>query len=168
MAFTITPLGPQHDRAAFSCGNAALDDYLRTKARKEAELGYCAVFILAEEGAPATIAGYYTLSSYSIALDGIAQQVRRRLPRYPLVPAMLIGRLARDVRFRSGGVGALLLLDALRRALHASAQIGAYAVAVDAIDALAAGFYGRYGFVPLVGSGRRLYLPMESIRKLEL
>lgn len=168
MGFTVAPLGPQHDRAAFSCGNAALDDYLKTKARKEAELGYCAVFILAEDGAPSTIAGYYTLSSYSIALDGIAQQVRKRLPRYPLVPAMLIGRLARDFRFRKAGVGALLLLDALRRAWHASVQIGAYAVAVDAIDESAAGFYGRHGFIPLAGSDNRLYLPMESIRKLEL
>ena len=168
MAFTITPLGPQHDRAAFSSGNAALDDYLRTKARKEAELGYCAVFILAEDGAPSTIAGYYTLSSYSIALDEIAQQVRKRLPRYPLVPTMLIGRLARDIRFRKTRVGATLLLDAMRRALHASVQIGAYAVVVDAIDENAAAFYGRHGFIPLVGSGNRLYLPMESISKLEL
>jgi hypothetical protein len=168
VAFTITPLGPQHDRAAFSCGNAVLDDYLRTKARKEAELGYCAVFILAEEGAPATIAGYYMLSSYSIALDGIAQQVRKRLPRYPLVPAMLIGRLARDVRFRNAHVGATLLLDAMRRTLHISAQIGAYAVMVDAIDDSAAAFYERHGFIPLSGGGNRLYLPIESIRKLQL
>jgi hypothetical protein len=127
-----------------------------------------AAFILAEDGALSTIGGYYTLSSSSIALDGIAQRVQKRLPRYPLVPAMLIGRLARDIRFRKAGVGALLLLDAIRRALHASAQIGADAVAVDAIDESAAAFYGRYGFIPLEEGGSRLYLPMESIRKLEL
>lgn len=168
VAFTITPLGPQHDRAAFSCGNAALDDYLRTKARKEAALGYCAVFVMAEDGAPATIAGCYTLSSASMAVDGMAQQVRKRLPRYPLVSAMLIGRLARDTRFRGSRVGAKLLLDAMRRGLHVSAQIGAHAMVVDAIDVVARAFYERHGFIPLAGGGNRLYLPMESIKKLAL
>jgi hypothetical protein len=167
-AFRIEPLGAHHDRAAFSCGNASLDDYLKTKARKENDLGYCAVFILVAEPGSAAIAGYYTLSSHSITLDGIDAVSRKKLPRYPIVPATLIGRLARDLRFGRTGVGEFLLLDALRRALHATAEIGSYAVTVDAIDDAAAAFYTRYGFQPVVGSVHRLYLAMASVRRLGL
>lgn len=70
-AWTIAPLGSHHDRAGFSCGNAPLDDFIRTKARKENELGYCAVFILVEKPDARSIVGYYSLSSHSVTLDGL-------------------------------------------------------------------------------------------------
>jgi hypothetical protein len=104
-AWTIEPLGPRHDRAAFSCGNASLDDFIRTKARKENELGYCAVFILVEEPDSQSIVGYYSLSSHSVTLEGIDAASRKRLPKYPVVPTTLIGRLARDLRFRGQRAG---------------------------------------------------------------
>jgi len=167
-AFTIEPLGPHHDRAPFSCGNASLDDFIKTKARKENELGYCAVFILVEEQGSQTIVGYYSLSSHSVTLEGIVAASRKKLPKYPVVPTALIGRLARDRRFRGQGVGEFLLVDALKRALQSSAQVGSYAVTVDAIDDDAVAFYAKYGFVPLIGHRNRLYLPMASIKRLGL
>ena len=163
----VEALGAQHDRAAFSCGNASLDDFLKTRARKENELGYSAVFIMVAAGTPDSVVGYYTLSAHSMRLDGIGLSIRRKLPRYPVVPTTLIGRLARDVSVRKCGVGELLLLDALRRALGVSDQVGSYAVTVDAIDDAAVAFYLRYGFTPLEGDSGRLYLPMESVRKLQ-
>jgi GNAT superfamily N-acetyltransferase len=165
---TIEPHGPHHDRAAFSCGNASLDDFIRTKARKENDLvGYGAVFISIEDQAPRAIAGYYTLSSHFIRLEGIDAASRKKLPRYPTVPATLIGQLARDLRFRGMGVGEFLLMDALKRASRSATQVGSYAVTVDAIDDGATAFYSKFSFVPLLGDSRRLYLPMALISKLE-
>ena len=166
--FTIEPLGAHHDRMAFSCGNASLDDFLKTKARKENELGYAAVFILVEERTSQSIVGYYSLSSHSVALEGIDTASRKKLPRYPIVPTTLIGRLAREIRFRGQGIGEFLLVDALRRALRSAEQVGSYAVTVDAIDNAATAFYAKYGFVPLIGHSNRLYLPMASVGKLGL
>ena len=165
-AFTVEPLGPHHDRAAFSCGNLSLDDFIKTKARREGELGYCAVFILADETSPATIAGYYTLSSQSIALEGIPPDQRKKLPRYPFVPAILIGRLARDLQFRGQGAGELLIIDALKRARNISTQLGSYAVIVDAIDDNAVVFYSKYSFLRLSEHTNRLFLPMAMVKKL--
>jgi predicted GNAT family N-acyltransferase len=165
-SLTIEPLGPHHDRAAFSCGNPTLDDLIKTKARKENDLGYGAVFILIEDQRPRAIAGYYTLSSHFITLEGIDAASRRKLPRYPTVPATLIGRLARDLRFRGTGAGEFLLMDALRRASRSSGQVGSFAVTVDAIDDNATEFYAKFGFMPLVGENRRLWLPMALIGKL--
>ena len=167
-SFTIEPLGPHHDRVAFSCGNASLDDFIKTKARKENELGYDAVFILVEGSGSAPIVGYYSLSSHSVTLDGIDAASRKKLPKYPVVPTTLVGRLARDLRFRGQGVGQFLLVDALKRALQSSEQVGSHAVAVDAIDDEAIAFYSKYGFVPLLGHPNRLYLPMASIKRLGL
>jgi predicted GNAT family N-acyltransferase len=114
------------------------------------------------------IVGYYSLSSHTIALEGIDAASRKKLPRYPLVPTTLIGRLARDLRFRGERVGELLLLDALSRAVQISGQVGSHAVTVDAIDAEAIAFYVKYGFISLIGHPNRLYLPMVSIKKLRL
>src|ERR1700722_8557804 len=102
---TIEPFGPHHDRAAFSCGNGSLDDFIRTKARKERDLGYGAVFVAVDDDNPKAIVGFYTLSSHSIILDGIDAATRKKLPRYPTVPATLLGRLARDSRFRGERIG---------------------------------------------------------------
>ena len=72
--FLFEPLGPRHNRAAFSCGNDSLDDFIKTKARKERDLGFCAVFVMREEAAPSVIAGYYTLSTHSTRIEGIPEQ----------------------------------------------------------------------------------------------
>lgn len=167
-SFTIERLAPHHDRQAFSCGNASLDDFIRTKARKESELGYGAVFILVEEPGSQPIVGYYSLSSHAVTLEGIDAASRKKLPRYPLVPTTLIGRLARDLRFRGREVGQFLLVDALKRALQSSDQVGSHAVTVDAIDGGAIAFSSKYSFVPLVGHPNRLYLPMASVKRLGL
>lgn len=166
--FAIEPLGPHHDRRAFSCGKPAPDDFIKTKARKETALGYCAVFVLIARSDPNAIGGYYSLSAHTIVLDGIAAAVRGKLPKYPLVPTTRIGRLARDLRFHGQGAGRLLLIDALQRAWRNAAQIGAYAVTVDAIHGEAASFYAKYGFVPLIAQPGRLYLPMALIARLGL
>ena len=164
--FTVEPLGRHHNRAVFSSGNDLLDDYIRTKARKENDLGYSAVFILVEQPGSSAVAGYYTLSSHSVVLQDIDPTIRSKLPRYPSVPTTLIGRLARDLRFRGSGAGEFLLMDALQRALHNSRQVGSFAVTVDAIDAAAMAFYARYGFRGMIGHEARLYLPMASIEQL--
>lgn len=167
-SFIVEPLGPHHDRAGFSCGNASLDDYIWTKARKENELGYCAVFVLTDRLGSPLIAGYYTLSAHSVALSGLDTAARKKLPRYPDVPTALLGRLARDLRFRGDGVGELMLLDALKRAARSSRQVGTFAVTVDAIDDTAAAFYVRFGFLGLAGHSNRFYLPVASIERLGL
>ena len=166
--FTIEPLGSEHDRAGFSCGEESLDDYLRTKARKEFDLGFSATFVLSPEDAPTVVAGYYTLSALSLELTGIPEAARKRFPRYPLVPATLLGRLARSSDYRGRDLGERLLMDALNRAQQASDSVGSHAVVVDPLNARATAFYANYGFAPLAGDSPRLYLPMATIKALDL
>jgi GNAT superfamily N-acetyltransferase len=163
-SYRFAPLDAQHNRAAFSCRAPPLDDYLKTRARQDARRLAAAVFVMAPNDAPSVVAGYYTLSATSIALKDLPEEFVRKLPRYPFVPATLLGRLARDERFP--GTGKLLLTDALARAWRQSGQIAAAAVVVEAKDDRARKFYESFGFHSLPAYVNRLYLPMPTVEKL--
>lgn len=124
-----------------------------------------AVFVLIGSQ-PHTVAGYYSLSAHAIDIGVIPPDVGRRLPRYPDMPATLLGRLARDLRYRRTGAGEFLLLDAMRRALLGSREIASFALVVDAKNERAQRFYSGFGFQPLVGSQARLFLPLAVVEKL--
>lgn len=166
--FSFELLGPHHDRAAFSCGNPALDDYLWTKARKERDLGYCSVVVMVEGTTPSAIAGYYTLSAHTLDISALDDRLRTKMPKYPLVPVTLLGRLARASHMDGRHAGETMLMHALAQSARSAATIGSHAVVVDAIDDRASEFYRRYGFIAVKSDARRLYLPMETIRKLDL
>jgi GNAT superfamily N-acetyltransferase len=99
-----------------------------------------------------------------LALAELPEALAKRLPRYPVIPATLMGRLAVDARHQGRGHGELMLFDAFSRVLRN--EIASYAFAVDAKDENAARFYRRYRFMPVVAGGRRLFVPMAEIAKL--
>jgi ribosomal protein S18 acetylase RimI-like enzyme len=106
------------------------------------------------------LAGFYTLSSHSIALTDLAAEWTKKLPRYPSVPAALIGWLGRDLSFRGQAVGSMLLYDAIARL--AASPAGVHAICADAIDADAAAFYGAHGFKAFASRPQSFYLPMKT------
>lgn len=164
----IEPLGNKHDklRSAFSCGVELLDRYLKQQASQDAKKRVAVPYVLISQDG--RIAGYYTLSSDNVRADDLPPELVKqlKLPRYPIIGATLIGRLARDLAFRGQGVGELLLVDALKRALEASARIASAAVLVDAKDNNAHRFYARFGFVEFPETVKRLFLPMQTIETL--
>lgn len=161
-AFRVEALAPHHDRASFASGVEPLDRYFRTQAGQDARKNVAAPFVLVlPDGA---IAGYYTLSATGIGLSELPAQTTRKLPRYPLLPATLLGRLAVDLRYRGRGYGRLLLADALLRSLRS--EIASFAVIVDAKDDGARRFYERESFLPFPDQPMRLFRPMADIAGL--
>jgi ribosomal protein S18 acetylase RimI-like enzyme len=162
--FVVEPLGAKHDRAAFSCGSQQLDSWLRKQAGQDLKKRAAVPFVITPDHR--TIAGFYSLSQYAVDLGELPDDVSKKLPRYPMVSATLLGRLAVSLDFRGRGLGERLLMDALHRALQSSQQIASAAVVVDAKDNQAIAFYGKYGFIGLPRVERRLFLPMETIAHL--
>lgn len=158
----------KHDRAAFSCEHEALNRYLKQQASQEIKKRVAAVYVLTPDGK--TIAGYYTLSQYSVDAGELPSEIAKKLqvPRYEKLPATLLGRLARSKEFKGSGVGELLLMDALKRALDHSRNVASLAVVVDAKDEKARAFYQGYGFIELPDHPNRLFLPMQTIAQLFL
>jgi GNAT superfamily N-acetyltransferase len=157
LALRIEPLGPQHDRSAFACGQAALDDWFRQRAGQDEKRSMARVFVAIDDRLG--VVGFYSLSAYALEIEDLPQELARKLPRYGLVPAALIGRLARDRLARGQGLGALLLADAVERVLGAGRSLAVYAIIVDAIDDAAARFYEAFGFTRFPSRPDRLFLP---------
>lgn len=160
--FCIEPLGAGHNRSQFECGIEPLDRYLRVQAGQDARKNIAAPFVLVLSDG--TVAGYYTLSATAINLAELPEKTARKLPRYPLLPATLLGRLAVDRHHQGKGYGRFMLADALFRAVRS--EIASFAVIVDAKDENARRFYQRENFLSLPDQPMKLFLPMADIAQL--
>jgi len=158
------PLGTQHDRAAFHCGNESLDRYFHQQAGQDLRRHLAVPYVMVDTRAN-TVAGYYTLTNYQVAVGELPQEITRRVP-YTDVPATLLGRLALDLKYQGRGLARFLLLDALNRSFQNSSRVASLAVVVDAIDDNASSFYQHYGFILFPNHPSRLFLTMNTIRKL--
>ncbi len=162
--FLITALNAAHDRSTFDCGAPPLDRYLRKQVTQDIRRRVAACFVaLTDE---LRIAGYYTLATAGVPLGDLPADIRRKLPRYPVVPTIRMGRLAVDRAFKGQGLGSALLVNALRRA--ALAEIAAFAMIVDAKEDAAAAFYRHHGFIALPDSPLTLFLPLAIVARESL
>jgi ribosomal protein S18 acetylase RimI-like enzyme len=156
---SIEPLG-KHDRARFSCGVTALDDWFRLRAGQDERRNVTRVFVAIDD--QHGIVGFYSLSSFTLAISDLPPEHARRLPRYDLIPAALIGRLARDVKVHGAGIGELLLADAVRRVIAAARSLAVFAIVVEATNEKAAAFYRDFGFMPFPSRPLRLFMPSSE------
>ncbi len=157
----VIPLAAAHDRMTFDSGSEPLNRYFRVQVSQDMRRRVTACFVaLTSEQ---RIAGYYTLASASLLLTDLPATTAKKLPRYPSVPAVRMGRLAVDLGFRGQGLGGALLADALDRA--ARAEIAAYALVVEAKDEPAADFYRHHVFIALSDSSMTLFLPLATVNK---
>jgi GNAT superfamily N-acetyltransferase len=160
----IEALSEAHDRASFVSGSAVLDKYFQTQASQDMRRRIATCFVAVAEPSHQLV-GYYTLTATSVALSALAEPITKKLPRYPVVPGALLGRLAVSKKRHGHGIGSLLLADAIKRTAHA--ELGVFAMVVDAKDERAQRFYEHFGFVLLPREGRRLCLPInDALRKL--
>ncbi len=119
-------------------------------------------FVAVEIGTQ-SMAGYYTLAATSVPADELPRDVLKRLPRYPILPAALIGRLAVDLRFHRKGLGSVLLSDAALRVLQSDTK--AFALIVEAKDEKAVAFYRHQGFRSFMSQPGTLFLPLGTAKK---
>ena len=163
--YNIEPLG-NHDRAAFACGNASLDRYIREQASQDVKRGLAAVFVITAKDASRRILSYYTLSSRELRIEQLPIEIAKKAGRYGYVGVTLLGRMAVAVSCKGMGLGALTLMNALDRSFTASREVASWAVFVEAIDDAAASFYRKYGFIELPEERRKLFIPMKAIAGL--
>lgn len=164
MKLTFAPLQPAMRRVAFACGDASLDAYLQRQAGQDMKRGFATVIVARNNTEPDSIVGYYTLSTASIVLDALPDSVARKMPRYPSVPAVRLGRLAVAADCQGQHIGSLLLLDALRRAC---ANELAWAIfLVDAKNDRVATFYERFLFQRFMHSPLSLWMHRKQAEAL--
>ena len=158
--YSLALLDATHDRTTFRSDSVPLNRYLREQVTQDIRRRVAACFVAITD--EQRIAGYYTLASASILLVDLPTNMSKKLPRYPTVPAVRMGRLAVDRAFKGQGLSGALLADALDRA--ARSEIAAFALFVDAKDKVATNFYQHHGFIALPNSPRSLFLPLSTVR----
>lgn len=159
--YRLMPLDANHVRDGFRSGEDALDAYLRTRAGQEIRRGYAGVIVAVKPGEN-IVQGYYTLSASSVALSSLPDTIRKRLPGYGQVPAILLGRLAVDTANQGKGLGALLLADALKRSCNVLGDLGWAFFIVKAKHETAANFYKHFGFGTFPDNPLMLYLNKKA------
>jgi predicted N-acetyltransferase YhbS len=137
------PLADPHQLDAFDSGEAALDAWLKGRARSNQASGASRVFVTCDGD---RVVGFYSLSASSIAMPLVPGRFRRNMPNP--IPVVLLGRLAVDKHWQKQGAGAGLLKDAIRRVSQAADVIGVRGIVVHAISDRAEKFYVKYGFTP--------------------
>lgn len=135
----------KQQRNDFDSGQPSLDRWLAQQARQSMESRDAVTYLLVDEDQePGRIAGYYCLSSGEVTRSAVPGSMAKRAP--DPIPAIRMGRLAVDRRYRGRGLGAELLAEALIGAVNAGRVIGARVMLVDAIDSATLAFYKRFGF----------------------
>jgi GNAT superfamily N-acetyltransferase len=160
----IKRLDRTQERSAFDCGNAVLNDWLKQRANQWDKKDLSRTYVLLPKGEH-TVVGYYALSNHRVSYEALPADQAQGIPRID-VPVVLLGRLAVSQTLQGQGLGALLLVHALRRVSTLAEQVGVRAVEVDAIDEKARNFYLKHGFVSLQDDPNHLCLPMAVVRKL--
>lgn len=159
----ILAIREEHRREEFDCGVEALNTYLRRYARQNHEKNIARTYVAVGEAKQ--VLGYYSLASASIEFESLPEDYAKRLPKYP-VPAVRIARLAVSKTAQGKGLGERLLVDALKRILAVSAEVGVHLILVDAKNDKARAFYQRYGFGGLHDKSTTLFMPLETARAL--
>lgn len=138
------PLTAAHDLSQFSCGKPVLDHWLKTRALSNQQKGFTAVLVVHEAG---RVVGYYGLAPTAVVPAVLPRSIRTGQPPDP-VPCLLLGQLATDTGWAGQGIGTGLVKHALQRCVQAATLIGGRALMVNAVDAEAAEFWRRRGFLP--------------------
>jgi GNAT superfamily N-acetyltransferase len=165
--WSIERLHGRHDRKTFCSGVPELDEYLQRYAGQNDRARVSQHFVAVASPGQGRVLGYYALSAGSVAFEVLPDDLRKRLPRYP-IPVGHIGRLAVDRSMQGRGLGAYLLIDAVARIARVADEVAIHAVEVVAINPSARKFYLKYGFIPLADDENHLYLPLSAVRKLGL
>lgn len=163
--YRIARLDDTHESCTFSCGSTHLDDYLKKRAEQDLKKNISVPYVLAKHSSN-KVMGYYTISSVGIDVTLFPKEFVKKLPKYAILPGVLLGRLAVDSHHHRKGIGGFLLIDALKKSVLISKKIGISAVIVEAKDKNALDFYTHFGFVGLPDHKFRLFLPTNTLRKL--
>ena len=156
------PLGREHDRQNFDCGDEKLNTWIRQFARQSHVAGGAKTFVAVRPPRSNEILGFYSISPASTDYQRTPAVLRRGLGQYD-VPVFRLGRLGVGTEWQGRGLGSKLVLAAGKRCLRVSEEVGGVALLIDAKNDTVARWYERLGAVRLDDTELTLFLPLATI-----
>jgi GNAT superfamily N-acetyltransferase len=160
----IELLEKHHDRNCFDCGSDALNQFLKQTARQHIQKGVSRTFVLVDTEQPEVIIGFFTLTLCEVRTEKLPTRFAKKYPAR--VPGVKLARLAVSKDCQRQGIGGVLLIEAMQRALIVAENAGGIGLFVDAKDEVAKAYYVRYGFVSLEDISLELFLPLATIQQM--
>ncbi len=157
------PLNKSHQRAAFDCGDAALNHYLQTTARQHQDKGISRTYVLVDEAQPERILAYMTLTVCEVLAEQLPPEWVKKYPNR--IPAAKLARLAVSKDCQRQGYGAYLLVEAMQKTLDVNEAMGLAGLFVDAKHAAARQYYLQFGFLAAPDQLENLFMPLKAIRE---
>ncbi|MEO0383882.1 MAG: GNAT family N-acetyltransferase [Pseudomonadota bacterium] len=170
--FTIQPFDPKtHDRTAFSCGVPQIDNYLKLTAKKSSKADVVRIWVVIDSDN--SIVGFYGINMHAVNVKDMPEAYLKKAGKHGLLPAAFIAMIGGDQRQQGNGIGSALVADALNRIARVSDEIGTSIIILDVFDdgdsdivARRKSYYEEFGFLPLPDQPLRLFLPVETARKM--
>jgi len=165
MNLSFQPLG-NHDRAAFSCGENSIDDFLKRYAaqRRQRHIGVPIVAVDADTD-PQQIVGYYFMLPHEFRGTELSDPLRKgtRVGHLSAVPAAMLAQLGVSLAFQGKGIGKILVRHALQRACSIADTWGCVAVITDPLNERARELYTGFDFVPIRDGTQRMIVPIKTL-----
>lgn len=160
----IELLDKSHNREKFDCGNLALNRFLQQTARQHIQKGISRTFVLIDDDHPQEIIGFFTLTLCEVRIEKLPLSLAKKYPS--TIFGVKLARLAVDKTWQLQGIGEILMVEAMQRAIRVADNAGGVGLFVDAKDEVAQSYYERYGFVTLEDSFLEMFLPLTAIKFL--
>jgi GNAT superfamily N-acetyltransferase len=152
-------LTPSHHLDSFSCGEPALDEWLKRRANANQLMGATRTFVACDDEA---VVAFYSLASGAVSVKESPGRFRRNMP--DPIPVVLLARLAVARSHHGRGIGRALFQDAARRIIHAADAIGIRGLLVHALSDDAAAFCRRLGLYPSPLDSMTLMVTLADLR----
>jgi len=160
----VEPLDSKHDRAAFSCGEVRIDNYLKYSALNHSGKDFVKVYVAIERDSEVVL-GYYALGPHAIDISSLPDEAAKKMPKWPLIPSIYVSMVGVDNSCQGKGLGTLLVADAFKRSVRVADMIGGHFIVLDALNEKAARLYRRLGFVELPSQEGRMIMGIKQVRK---
>lgn len=149
-------LDKHHDLSNFSCGVKDLDEFLKEDALKQQEQNLSVTYLAIHDD---DILGYVSILADKIECGKIDKTIETK---YKFYPAVKIGRLAVDERYKGIGIGNEILASTCAFIKDISKELGISFITVDAL-CKARKFYSKNSF-----KQKRIHNPKKLKRRANL
>lgn len=136
-------INSEHILENFDCGETSLNDWLHKRALKNDLTDASRTYVVCCDK---IVVAYYSLHLGCIQHSEAVRKIKRNMP--DPIPAIILGRLAVDVKHQGKGLARALIKDMFLRAIQVSDLAGTKAVLVKALNDEVIAFYQSFGFIP--------------------
>ncbi len=157
------PLDRGHPINGFDSGEGSLDIWLARHAGPAGGAGSAQTYVVTDAEQEARVVGYHALTGASVDRREATDRAAQGMGQYR-IPAVLLSRLAVDRSVQGRGIGALLLADAMRRAVSVSEEVGVRLLHAHALNDSARSFYMKFGFEESPTDAMNLQIIIKDIR----